>query len=182
MNYKFFKKLTLKKWESAFILTCILFVFQPAIAIEPRGLPEKSTLLPGKIKRDTDGKIYLEPIQQPKPNNISTKKSRNLKNIIKPETLHKNWVRLSWKAPPHDASGKPLHDLAGYRIYYWTDLKRKKHVRDVKYVLSYKLENLHYGETYYFAVTSYNKKSLESDYSEVVAVKLVKPKGKLKAN
>ena len=173
MTYNFLKKLTLKQWESAFIVTCFLSVSPPAIAIEPKGLPEKSTLLPGKIKRGTDGKIYLEPPQQP--TNISTKKSSIVKNGINTKILYKDWVKLNWIAPSQYTNGEPLNDLAGYRIYYWTKNNSEKHVLDVKKVLSYKLENLLYGETYYFAVTAYNKNLVESCYSEIIAVKLEKP-------
>ena len=173
MNYNFLKKFTLKLWESVFIVTCLLCVSQPAVAIEPKGLPDKSTLLPGKIKRGPDGKIYLEPPQQP--TNISTKKPSIVKNGINTKILHKDWVKLNWIAPTHYTNGKPLHDLAGYRIYYWTKHNSEKHVLDVKKVLSYMLENLHYGETYYFAVTAYNKNLVESGYSEIIAVKLEKP-------
>jgi len=175
MNYILFKKLTLKQKESVFFFICFLFVSQQAIAIEPKGLPEQSSLLPGKIKRGFDGKIILEPPQQK--NNISTKKSGNLKNVINTKTLHKDWVKLTWVAPSRYTNGEPLHDLAGYRIYYWTEHNSEKQVRDVKKVLSYKLENLNYGETYYFAVTAYTKNLAESDYSEIVGVKLEKPIG-----
>ena len=180
MNYNFLKKLTLRQWGSVFIVICFLPVPQPAIAIEPKGLPEKSDLLPGKIKRSPDGKIYLEPPQQPK--NISNKKTSNLKNANNAKILYKDWVKLSWIAPTHYTNGEPLHDLAGYRIYYWTERNREKNVRDVKKVLSYKLENLHYGETYYFAVTAYNKKLVESGYSEIIAFKLEKPIEEKNAN
>ena len=173
MNYNLFKKLALKQRGTAFILSCSLFAFQLAIAVEPKGLPEKSSLLPGKIKRDPDGKIYLEPPRQPI--NISTKKSSNLKKVVNKKTLYKDWVKLSWIAPSHYTNGEPLHDLAGFRIYYWTEHDSEKQMRDVKKVLSYKLENLNYGETYYFAVTAYNKNLVESAYSEIIAVKLEKP-------
>jgi len=176
MNYNMFKIFALKLWKSAFILTCFLFVPQLAIAKEPQGLPEKSTLLPGKIKRGSDGKIYLEPPLQPI--TTSTKKSSTQKNATKTKTLYKDWVILSWKAPSHYTNGKPLHDLAGYRIYYWTENNSEKHVRDAKRALSYKLDNLHYGETYYFAVTAYTKKLVESSYSEIIVVKLEQPIGK----
>ena len=173
MSYSLFKKITFKQWKSVFFLICLLSVFQLAVAIEPKGLPEKPTYLPGVIKRGADGKIYREPPQQSK--NITAKKSSNLKKVSNTKTLYKDWVKLSWIAPTQYTNGEPLHDLAGYRVYYWTEHDSKKQVRDAKKVLSYKLENLHYGETYYFAVTAYNKKLIESDFSEIVAVKLEKP-------
>ena len=175
MNYKIFRKLTFKQQGSVFFLTCFLFASQPGIAIEPKGLPGKSAWLSGKIKRGADGNIILEPPQHPI--KTSTNKTSNLKKIINTKTLYKDWVKLSWIAPDHDTNGEPLHDLAGYHIYYWTENDSEKHIRDAKKALSYKLENLHYGETYYFAVTAYNKKLIESDYSEIVAVKLEKPIG-----
>lgn len=169
MNIIFFNKFTLKQWKLAFFLICFVTVFQPAIAVEHKGLPKRPMFLPGKIKRDSNGKIYLEPRKQPIyiPN--------NLKKAIKTETLYKNWVKLSWIAPTQLTNGKPLHNLAGYRIYYWTAHNSEKHIRDVKNALSYKFDNLNYGETYYFTVTAYTKKSAESDFSEIIAVKLEKP-------
>jgi len=188
MKYNLFKKLTLKQWESAFFLTCLLSVFQPAIATEPKGLPENSTLLPGKIKRGPVGKVYLEQPQQPinistkKSSNISTKKSSTVEKVVNTKILYKDWVMLVWTTPSHYTNGEPLHDLAGYRIYYWTEHNSEKQVLDVKNALSYMLENLHYGETYYFAITAYNKNLRESGYSKIIAVKLEKPVEEQNAN
>jgi len=134
------------------------------------GLPTKSEWLPGKIKRGSDGKLYLDSPQAkiqatPKP----AKKSINAK------TLYKNWVALSWTPPTHYSNDKQLKDLAGYKVYYWTERNRKRKMRDVKNVVEYRLDNLDYGETYFFTVTAYNSKHVESNYSKVIPIKLERP-------
>lgn len=173
MNFNFFKKITLKHWVIAIVLACVLAAIKLAVIMEQKDIPDVSTLISKIVKKVSAGKINLELTQQAA--NTTTSKPSNVKNVVKPETLYKDWVKLSWIAPTEYTNGEPLHDLAGFRIYYWTDSNSKKQVLDIKNVLSYKLENLQYGETYYFAVTAYNEKYLESLYSKIIAVKLEKP-------
>ena len=173
MKYNFFKKFTLKHWVIAFVIVCFMLAVKLAIIMEQKGIPDIPTLISKIVKKVSDGKFNPDLVR--KPVNATTKKSSNPKSVIKPETLYKDWVKLSWAAPTEYTNGEPLHDLAGFRIYYWTERNSKKQIRDVKNVLSYKLENLDYGETYYFAVTAYNKNFVESVYSKIKAVKLVKP-------
>ena len=173
MKYNFFRKLTLKHWVIAFVLACVLVAVKLAIIMEQKDIPDVSTLI-SKIIKKVSGKVdYLKPA--PQPVNTGTSKPVKVKNVVEPETLYKDWVKLSWKAPTEYTNGQPLHDLAGFRVYYWTEADSKKQVLDVKNVLSYKLENLYYGETYYFAVTAYNEESVESGFSNIKAVKLEKP-------
>ena len=173
MKTNFFKKFTIKHWVIAFVIVCILVTAKLAIIMEQKGIPDVPTLISKIVKKVSDGKFNLELAR--KPANTTIKKSSNPKSVVKAETLFKDWVKLSWVAPTEYTNGEPLHDLAGFRIYYWTDRNSKKKVLDVKNVLSYTLENLDYGETYYFAVTAYNKNFVESVYSNIKAVKLEKP-------
>lgn len=173
MKYNFFRKLTLKHWVIAFVLACILVAVKLAIIMEQKDIPDVPTLISKIVKKVSGGEINLELAQQPAHTTIS--KPSKVKNVVEAKTLYKNWVKLSWIAPTEYTNGEPLHDLAGFRIYYWTESDSKKQVLDVKNVLSYKLENLLYGETYYFAVTAYNENSVESVFSNIKAVKLEKP-------
>jgi hypothetical protein len=173
MKYNYFKKLTLKHWVIAFVLVCILVTIKLAMIMETKHISDVSTLM-SKIENKVSEKIgHLKLVQNL--TNITSRKPRKIKNPVKAKTLYKDWVKLSWVAPTENTDGTPLQDLAGFHIYYWTGNNSAKKVRNVKNVLSYKLENLHYGETYYFAVTAYNKKFAESDYSDIKAVKLEKP-------
>ncbi len=160
-------------------ITAQLLIMPPGMATaEPaaKGLPPKSEWLPGTIKRDENGKLYLA---APKTKDETRKKAAPTNTTQSTEnhtkTLYKNWVTLSWSAPSKNTDGSTIKDLSGYKIYYWTHKDRSRKIRDVNNVLEYKLENLHYGEIYFFAITSYNSKNIESPYSDTVSVKLEKP-------
>jgi len=183
MKYNIFKKLTLKHWVIAFVLACFLVVVKLAIIMEQKEIPDVSTLISKIVKKVSDKIDHLKPAQQQpiqkqpgqQPANTTASKSSSPKNVVKPKTLYKNWVELSWKAPTEYTNGEPLNDLAGFYIYYWKKGEIRKQKLDVKNVLSYKLENLQYGEIYNFAVTAYNKKHVESLFSNIKVVKLEKP-------
>ncbi len=80
---------------------------------------------------------------------------------------------LSWYPPTDNADGSPLTDLSGYRIYYG----RHKRKLDQKIDLDnpglsrYLVEGLTPGH-WYFAMTSVNRKGVESPRSEVVSKKV----------
>jgi hypothetical protein len=173
MKYNYFKKLSFKHWVIAFVLACFLVAVKLAIIMEQKSIPDVSTLISKIVKKVSDKIDYVKPVQQP--GNTTPRKSSNQKSVVKPKTLYKDWVKLSWVAPTEYTNGEPLHDLAGFYIYYWKEGDHEKQKLDVKNVLSYKLEKLQYGETYYFAVTAYNKNFVESVYSNIKAVKLEKP-------
>ena len=178
MNYNFLKKITFKHWVIAFVLACFLVAVKLAIIMEQKGIPDVPTLVSKIVKKVSDKFDYPRSAQQQtaqQPANTTARKSSNLKSAVIPKTLYKDWVELNWKAPTEYTNGEPLNDLAGFYIYYWKEGEIKKQKLDVKNVLSYKLENLQYGETYNFAVTAYNKKYLESVFSNIKVVKLEEP-------
>jgi hypothetical protein len=72
---------------------------------------------------------------------------------------------LSWAAPATNTDGTALTDLAGYKIYYGTASSNYTTVINVGNMLSYTINNLASGHTYYFAVTAYDSTGLESGYS-----------------
>lgn len=80
---------------------------------------------------------------------------------------------LSWYPPTDNADGSPLTDLSGYRIYYG----RHKRKLDQKIDLDnpglsrYLVEGLTPGH-WYFAMTSVNRKGVESPRSEVFSKKV----------
>lgn len=154
-----------------------------AMAGNEASLPPKSEWLPGKIRRGEDGKLYLETPEKKSENTIkkttkSVTKTSNNTTISDPKntkTIYKNSVTISWSAPTINTDGSPLIDLAGYKVYYWTNNNSKKETRDVKNVSEFKLDKLNYGETYFFAVTAYSSTKLESDFSKIIPIRLEKP-------
>jgi len=73
---------------------------------------------------------------------------------------------VEWQAPETTTDGTTLTNLAGYHIYYGTDVAQMTSQIDVKNagVLSYVIEGLT-PATYYFAVTAVNTSGLESKRS-----------------
>jgi hypothetical protein len=90
---------------------------------------------------------------------------------LEPFTLHVDeptlgTTMLSWTPPTEREDGSTLVDLAGYRIYYGKDENSLTHVINIseKGLTEHLVENLDPG-TWYFAVTAYDSKGLESDKS-----------------
>jgi hypothetical protein len=75
-------------------------------------------------------------------------------------------AKLEWRAPATYTNGAPLTNLAGYRIYYGTDVTQMQNTIDVSNpgVLSYVIEGLQ-PNTYYFAVTAVTNTGDESQRS-----------------
>jgi hypothetical protein len=73
---------------------------------------------------------------------------------------------LEWQAPDTSTDGSTLTDLAGYKIYYGTDVAKLTQTItiDNPSVSSYVVENLA-PATYYFAVTAVNARGHESERS-----------------
>jgi type IV pilus assembly protein PilY1 len=71
-------------------------------------------------------------------------------------------IRLAW-----DPNVEP--DVAGYKIYYGTSFRSYTGSVDVGNVTSYTLTGLSQGQTYYIAITAYNKSGSESGYSMEVS-------------
>lgn len=67
-------------------------------------------------------------------------------------------------------------DLAGYKIYYGTEMRKGDcpatggypQSVDVGNVIEYNFNNLEAGRTYYFSITSYDKSNNESCFSQEV--------------
>ncbi len=71
-------------------------------------------------------------------------------------------VTLAWDSNQEN-------DLAGYRLYYGSASGNYSQVIDVGNNNQHKVSGLTAGATYYFAVTAYNLKGYESDYSTELA-------------
>jgi hypothetical protein len=75
---------------------------------------------------------------------------------------------MAWDAPTTNTDGTPLHDLAGYRVYYGTASTAavappcNSSYVDVEDVPSYHLEGLRRGVRYYFRVTARDSSGQES--------------------
>lgn len=80
------------------------------------------------------------------------------------------YVNLSWNAPTTNADGTPLTDLAGYKIYYGTSSGNYSQKINVGNVTTYKVTNLTSDNTYYFAVTAYDKSGNASKFSNEVSI------------
>ena len=80
-------------------------------------------------------------------------------------------VSLNWMAPTENSDGTQLQDLKGYKIHYGTDSQTYTGAISVDNptLTTYLVDTLPAG-TYYFAVTAYNSKGLESSPSDEVAV------------
>lgn len=80
-----------------------------------------------------------------------------------PEPPSARAATVEWLAPLTATDGSTLTNLAGYRIYYGTDVTRMTSRIEVKNagVLSYVIEGLT-PATYYFAVTAINVHGQES--------------------
>ena len=74
---------------------------------------------------------------------------------------------LTWTAPTENTDGSPLTDLAGFRVYWGTVPGNYSNTVTLNGAgaLSYVVENLVPGTTYYFATTAFNSSGLESGYS-----------------
>jgi hypothetical protein len=77
---------------------------------------------------------------------------------------------LTWVAPTLNTDGSTLSDLAGYKLYYGTNATALINSATVSGpgVTTYSIDKLTTG-TWYFAVTAYNAKGLESTFSNVAS-------------
>ena len=83
-------------------------------------------------------------------------------------------VTLGWDAPTQDAAGRPLADLAGYRLYYSTSLPPSgpEGVRlDLGLETQATVSGIPAGR-YYFAVTAIDVVGNESDLSDPLEVEI----------
>jgi hypothetical protein len=73
---------------------------------------------------------------------------------------------LEWTMPTTQTNGEQLADLAGYRIHYGKSAQTLDQTISIKNasISTYVVEGLAPG-TYYFAVTAFNSRNLESERS-----------------
>ena len=76
---------------------------------------------------------------------------------------------LSWDSPTTNADGTLLNDLAGYKIYYGTGSGNYSESIDAGNVVTYEVDNLSAGATYYLAITAYDTADNESQYSDEIS-------------
>jgi hypothetical protein len=82
-------------------------------------------------------------------------------------------VTLEWNAPTTDAVGRPLEDLAGYRLYYSPDPgdEADAEMIDVGGVTRFTVIGLEAGD-YLFAVTALDDDGNESEFSDPLPVEV----------
>lgn len=88
-------------------------------------------------------------------------------------TIKTESVILSWLPPATNEDGSELTDLYGYRVYYGLSSQIFTNVVDVGMFHSCTIGNLQPGNTYYFAVTGYDKSGNEGNPSNVISINIV---------
>ncbi len=88
-------------------------------------------------------------------------------------TASSSTVTLAWQPPTQNTDGSPITDLAGYKIHYGTASAAYSQTVAVNNagLTRYVVDNLA-GGTYYFAISAYNSKGLESDLSAEVSTRV----------
>ncbi len=83
-----------------------------------------------------------------------------------PPTSLARAATLEWTAPTTQTNGVQLADLAGYRIHYGKSAQKLDQTIEIRNasISTYMVEGLAPG-TYYFAVTAFNSRNLESERS-----------------
>ena len=77
-------------------------------------------------------------------------------------------IALSWDPPVSNNDGTPYTNLSGYKIYYGTSSGNYSQSIDVGNVVTYTLNNLSDGVTYYFVTTAYDTSNVETPYSNEI--------------
>lgn len=84
-----------------------------------------------------------------------------------------NTAQLAWVAPITNEDGTVLTNLAGFWIYYG-NIGSRSYTTSVRVdnpsITEYTIDNLEYGQTYYFTITAYNSLGFESTYSNEVSL------------
>ncbi|MBT8479031.1 MAG: fibronectin type III domain-containing protein [Gemmatimonadetes bacterium] len=82
-------------------------------------------------------------------------------------------VTLEWTAPTTDSVGRPLEDLAGYRLYYTPDPPTEADgvMIEVGAGTLYQVTGLEAGD-YLFAVTAVDEIGNESEFSDPLPVEV----------
>lgn len=90
--------------------------------------------------------------------------------VIKPQPL-KGMVTLNWSKPTQNTDSSALTDLSGFKIYYGESQDNLSAHIVIEDPTAYAkvIENLTANTTYFFAMTAFNSKGVESDLSAVVS-------------
>jgi hypothetical protein len=90
-----------------------------------------------------------------------------------PTTVAGTSLTLGWVAPTQNSNGTLITDLAGYKIHYGTASANYTKVVAVSNpsLSRYVLDSLESG-TYFFAITAYNSKGIESTLSGEISATL----------
>ena len=83
-----------------------------------------------------------------------------------PPTAQTRAATLEWTVPTTQTDGATLADLSGYRIHYGKSASTLDQTIEIRNpsISSYVVEGLASG-TYYFAVTAFNSRNIESERS-----------------
>lgn len=90
-----------------------------------------------------------------------------------PSTVSGSSITLGWQPPTQNTDGTPITDLAGYKIHYGTSSSSYEQTVTVQNagLTRYVVDNLPSGK-YYFAITAYNSKGVESALSGEVSTQV----------
>lgn len=86
-------------------------------------------------------------------------------------------ISLAWDPPQTDVEGRPLDDLAGFRLYFGTRsplVASRDTFVDVGTATSFRLEGLE-PDTYFFAISAVDETGNESELSNEVGAELSPP-------
>ena len=97
---------------------------------------------------------------------LSTELVVNVAQPIQPPTLHT--MKLAWDAVPET-------DIQGYRVHVGTQSQQYTASYNTGVVNAYPINDLEYGKTYYFAVSTIGSSGLESSLSGELAVNIAPP-------
>ena len=81
---------------------------------------------------------------------------------------------LDWAAPTTNTNGSALTNLGGYKIYYGTSSSRLSSTITISNpgLLTYVVDGLPIGTTYYFAIVAVTTGGVESTDSAVVSMQI----------
>lgn len=79
-------------------------------------------------------------------------------------------IHLSWTPPTTMVDGTPASEIAGYKIHYGLASRQYSFLKTLGPQTTYDLTGLVPEQTYYVAVTAYDRAGTESDLSEEITV------------
>ena len=108
------------------------------------------------------------------PTNTTTGGSSGGSSVTSPPATSSSTITLGWQPPTQNTDGTPITDLAGYKIHYGKSSASYDQTVTVSNagLTRYVVDNLPSG-TYYFAITAYNSKGMESPLSGEISTAVV---------